>query len=195
MAKVSSICVFCGSSLGRDARYREAARHLGALLAKRGITLVYGGGGIGLMRALAEACLAAGGEVIGIIPSFLRRKEKGSLELSRLEVVASMHERKERMFALADAFIILPGGLGTLDETFEVLTWKQLELHDKPVVLVDIDGYWQPLLHAIARIVEAGFAAVHVRHHFSVVTSVEAALASILAAPRPATVPAGPERL
>src|SRR6202166_3224495 len=119
MVKVSSVCVFCGSSFGHDRRHRDDAVRLGQALAEHGLTLIYGGGGIGLMGALAQASLAAGGEVIGILPSFLARQEKGLKALTRLEIVDSMHARKERMFALADAFLVLPGGLGTLDETFE----------------------------------------------------------------------------
>ncbi len=195
MAKLSSVCVYCGSSPGHDARHREAAALLGRLLAERGIALVYGGGGVGLMGALAAASLAAGGEVIGVIPDFLRKREQGRIVPTRIEVVASMHERKERMFALSDAFIVLAGGLGTLDETFEVLTWKQLGLHDKPIALVDIDGYWQPLVRMLERVVEAGFADARILRRFLVATSVEAALAAILAAPRAAKPAAPPERL
>ena len=158
MARISSVCVYCGSSFGRDSRHRDDALRLGHALATAGITLVYGGGGVGLMGALAKACLNAGGKVVGILPSFLMREEKGLAGLSELEIVDSMHERKERMFALADAFIVLPGGLGTLDETFEVLTWKQLGLHKKPIVLVDAGGYWQRLRALIQHLVDEGFA-------------------------------------
>jgi uncharacterized protein (TIGR00730 family) len=195
MAKLSAVCVYCGSSFGNDRRHREAAAELGRLLAERGITLVYGGGGIGLMGALANASLAAGGTVIGVIPRFLERAEKGLHELARLETVDSMHARKERMYALADGFIVLPGGLGTLDETFETLTWKQLGLHDKPLVLVDLDGYWRPLTELIEKVIAHGFAQPRIVCMFRVASSVEEALDFLVEAPEPAALPAEPDRL
>ncbi len=140
------ICVFCGSSSGTRAAYVEAARSLGQLVARRGLGLVYGGASIGLMGAVADAALAAGGEVIGIIPGALQAKEIAHQGLTRLEVVGSMHERKARMAELADAFVALPGGMGTLEELSEVLTWAQLGLHGKPCGLLDVAGYWQPLV-------------------------------------------------
>jgi uncharacterized protein (TIGR00730 family) len=189
MAKVSSVCVFCGSAFGHDPRHRDDAVRLGQALAEHGLTLIYGGGGVGLMGALAQASLAAGGEVIGVLPGFLERREKGLKALSRLEVVDSMHARKERMFALADAFIVLPGGLGTLDETFEVLTWKQLGLHDKPIVLVDLGGYWRPLRALIAHLVEQGFAPANAEQFLGVVATVEETLANLLKRTRAAPTP------
>ena len=195
MAKISSVCVYCGSSFGRDRRHRQDAVRLGQALAAHGLTLVYGGGGVGLMGALAEASLAAGGRVVGILPSFLVREEKGLKGLSELEVVDSMHARKERMFALADAFIVLPGGLGTLDETFEVLTWKQLGLHDKPVVLVDSGGYWQDLRRLIAHLVEEGFAPERAERFLHVVPGIEEALAYILTHAASRAKPAAGKRL
>lgn len=193
--KLSSICVYCGSSLGRSPRYREAAARLGALLAERGIRLVYGGGGIGLMGAMAQACIAAGGEVVGVMPRFLKRAEKGMPGLTRLEVVDSMHLRKERMYALSDGFVVLPGGFGTLDETLEILTWKQLHLHDKPVAVVDVDGYWRPLLGLAEHVISSGFAPAGTRLMFHVVPDAEAALDALAAAPEPAVAPGSPERL
>ena len=195
MAKISSVCVYCGSSFGHVSRHRERAIRLGRALAERGLTLVYGGGGVGLMGALAQACLAAGGTVIGVLPRFLIRKERGLRALTRLEVVDSMHARKERMFALADAFIVLPGGFGTLDETFEVLTWKQLGLHDKPIVLVDSEGYWGPLHALMDRIVEDGFAPARAHHLLRFAETVEEALMTVLEAPEPAIAPSAPGRL
>jgi len=181
MARISSVCVYCGSSFGRDSRHRDDALRLGHALATAGITLVYGGGGVGLMGALAKACLNAGGKVVGILPSFLMREEKGLAGLSELEIVDSMHERKERMFALADAFVVLPGGLGTLDETFEVLTWKQLGLHKKSIVLVDAGGYWQRLRALIQHLVDEGFAPESAQSFFHAVPTIEAALDYLLA--------------
>ena len=193
--KLTSICVYCGSSFGQSPRYRNAAARLGALLAERKITLVFGGGGVGLMGALAQAALSAGGEVVGVIPRFLRRAERGLDRLTRLEVVESMHARKERMFALADAFIVLPGGFGTLDETVEMLTWRQLGLHDKPIVLIDLDGYWHPLSRLADHILESGFAQPSTRRLLCLVPSPEAAIATLAEAPEPAISPAAPERL
>ena len=140
-----AVCVFCGSSPGARASYREAAQRLAASIAKRGIALVYGGASVGLMGAVADAALAHGGEVIGVLPRALETKELAHRGLTRLDVVDSMHERKARMAELADAFVALPGGIGTLEEWFEVLTWSQLGLHAKPCALLDVDGYYAPL--------------------------------------------------
>jgi uncharacterized protein (TIGR00730 family) len=151
---VRRVCVFCGSSLGSRPAYADAARGLGEALARRRIGLVYGGGSIGLMGVVADAALAAGGEVIGVIPRALERRELAHGKLTRLDVVGSMHERKARMAELSDAFVALPGGLGTLEELAEVLTWAQLGLHRKPCALLDAGGYWRPLTafldHAVA---------------------------------------------
>ena len=145
MAAVASLCVFCGSRTGRNPAYAEVARGLGAGLAQRGITLVYGSGGIGLMEALADAVLAGGGKVIGVIPEHLARLEVAHPGLTEAVVTQDMHSRKRTMFDRADGFVVLPGGYGTLDEFFEVLTWKQLGLHEKPIIILDSEGYWAPL--------------------------------------------------
>src|SRR5690242_13485789 len=154
MGDIRRLCVYCGSSGMVDERYRAAASELGTRLAAAGIELVYGGGRVGLMGLLADAALAAGGRVTGVIPRHLHDREVAHAGLSELIVVGSMHERKRRMFDIADGFAALPGGLGTLDETIEIVTWRQLALHDKPVVIVDVAGYWAPLRalveHAIA---------------------------------------------
>jgi uncharacterized protein (TIGR00730 family) len=162
MAELTALCVYCGSSDRTETSHRELAAWLGREAARRGVDIVFGGGRVGLMGVLADAALSAGGEVIGIIPGHLEAREVGHNTVTRLEVVDSMHSRKARMCELADAFCVLPGGLGTLDETFEIITWKQLGLHDKPIVLVNLDGYWTPLLDLIAHQVEAGY--VHPRH-------------------------------
>jgi uncharacterized protein (TIGR00730 family) len=154
---MKSLCVFCGSSAGRDEAYVETARQLGRLLAERGITLVYGGGAIGLMGACAEACLAAGGKVVGIIPEHLMRMEVGSLDLTELHVVKTMHERKAMMAELSDGFIVLPGGVGTMEEFFEVWTWGQLGIHRKPFGVLNVKGYYDALFSFIATMVEQGF--------------------------------------
>ena len=156
------ICVFCGSNVGHDPRYRAEAERLGGLLAGRGIELVYGGGNVGLMGVIADACLAAGGTVIGVIPEALIGKEVAGRVvdhrgLTRLEVVASMHIRKARMAELADGFIALPGGFGTFEEFCEILTWGQLGFHVKPMGLLNINGFYDPLLALFERAVAEGF--------------------------------------
>ena len=151
------ICVFCGANPGLDPAYLESARKLGALLAEREIELVYGGGRVGMMGALADAVLAAGGSVIGVIPEALSTKEVAHEDLTQLYVVASMHERKATMAKLSDAFVALPGGYGTLEEFCEVLTWAQLGLHIKPCGLLDVGGFWAPLTKFFDSCVTAGF--------------------------------------
>lgn len=151
------VAVYCGSSLGRNPRYAEAARSFGGFLARRGIGVVYGGGRVGLMGAVANGALEAGGEVIGVIPEKLRDLELEHRELTRLEVVSGMHPRKLLMAELADAFVALPGGFGTLDEVFEVATWTQLEYHRKPVGLLDVLGFFQPLMHHLDLAEREGF--------------------------------------
>jgi uncharacterized protein (TIGR00730 family) len=182
-SQIRSLCVYCGSSgRGRESHH-EAARRLGRLMAEAGVRLVYGGGRIGLMGQVADAVLEGGGEVFGIIPRFLDQVEVGHSGVSQMIVTENMHERKERMAELSDAFVILPGGLGTLDETFEILTWKQLQLHDKPVVVADIDGYWQPLVGLIDRLVEENYARPEHRELFRVVASVDEVLPALEAMP------------
>jgi uncharacterized protein (TIGR00730 family) len=153
----SSVCVFCGSSMGSSPEFAEAAGDLGAALARNGITVVYGGGSVGLMGILADAALDAGGEVVGVLPKGLFRREVAHPGLTRMIEVGSMHERKQRMFDLSDAFVALPGGLGTLEELAEIATWAQLGLHHKPILTVDVRGYWSGL-HALLEVgVDEGF--------------------------------------
>ncbi|RQH86978.1 TIGR00730 family Rossman fold protein [Pseudomonas aeruginosa] len=152
-----SVCVFCGASPGASPVYQEAAMALGRHLAERGLTLVYGGGAVGLMGTVADAALAAGGEVIGIIPQSLQEAEIGHKGLTRLEVVDGMHARKARMAELADAFVALPGGLGTLEELFEVWTWGQLGYHAKPLGLLEVNGFYDPLLTFLDHLVDERF--------------------------------------
>jgi len=151
------VCVFCGSARGSSPAYAEAAAELGAALAASGTGLVYGGGDVGLMGIVADATLAAGGEVIGVMPEALVAKEIAHRGLTELRVTSSMHERKALMAELADGFIALPGGLGTFDELCEILTWGQLGLHNKPVVLLDVDGYWGPFSALLDSAVATGF--------------------------------------
>jgi len=158
MPQIRSLCVYCGSSGAVDEKYRAAATELGEALAAAGIQLVYGGGRVGLMGLLADAVLAGGGWVVGIITERLRDRELAHHGASELVIAGSMHDRKRLMAERADAFAVLPGGTGTLDETFEILTWRQLGLHDKPIFLVDIAGYWRPLIALFAHIEAQGFA-------------------------------------
>lgn len=151
------ICVFCGSNLGNRPAYRAAAEHMGSLLVERGIELVYGGGNIGLMGALADTVLQLGGRVIGVIPESLMAREVGHLGLTELRVVNSMHERKALMSDLSDGFIALPGGFGTFEEFCEVVTWSQLGLQSKPCGLLNVEGYYAPLLELFDHAVREGF--------------------------------------
>jgi len=154
---VKNVCVFCGSSNGRRPSYARAARKFGAALAADALGLVYGGGSIGLMGVVADAALAGGARVVGVIPRALTGREIDHRGLTRLEVVPSMHARKARMAALSDAFVAMPGGIGTLEELFEVLTWGYLGIHAKPVGLLDVGGYWRPLIRLLDHAVEEGF--------------------------------------
>lgn len=193
MADIRSLCVYCGSSARVDDRYKTAAATLGGLIAARGLQLVYGGGRVGLMGIVADAALGAGGQVVGIIPEHIQALEVEHTGLTELHVVDSMHTRKRMMFDRSDAFIVLPGGLGTLDEAFEMLTWRQLKLHEKPVVFVDIDGYWRPFLRLVDHMVGQGFARRENRDLFQVVETVEEVFGAI-AAPQPIAAPAADKR-
>ncbi|MDI1253245.1 TIGR00730 family Rossman fold protein [Thermomonas sp.] len=154
---MKSVCVYCGSNSGSDPAFAAQARALGQRLAADGITLVYGGGNVGLMGIVADDVLAGGGEVIGVIPQQLVDWEVAHRGVTRLEVVDSMHTRKARMFELADGFVALPGGFGTLDEMFEMLTWRQLGLGKKPCAFLDVDGFWQPLMAMLDSMVRERF--------------------------------------
>jgi uncharacterized protein (TIGR00730 family) len=185
MTEIRSLCVLCGSREGNDPAFRAAAIRLGTLMARRGVRLVYGGGSIGLMGVIADAVLAAGGEATGVIPDFLVRYEVGHRRLTELIITGSMHERKRRMFEMADAFVVLPGGLGTLDETFEIVTWKQIRLHDAPIVVLDVGGYWAPLNALIEGTIRGGFAHASAGALMSFVGTPEEVLQVLAAAPAP----------
>jgi uncharacterized protein (TIGR00730 family) len=176
-----SVTVFCGSSPGVDPDYAAAARALGEGLAAAGMNLVFGGGNVGLMGVVAGAALGAGAHVTGIIPDFLRQREVEFHGLSELIVTDSMHTRKRRLFALADAFVVMPGGLGTFDETIEILTWKQLGRHNKPILLCDILGWAQPFVAMVEQTIARGFAREPVRELFEVIPDVHATLARLSA--------------
>jgi uncharacterized protein (TIGR00730 family) len=145
MTELRSVCVFCGSSFGNDPIYKQAAQELGTALAKAGLQLIYGGGNVGLMGTVADAVMEAGGSVIGVIPKFLLEREVGHRNLTELHIVETMHERKAKMASLSDAFAIMPGGIGTLEEMFEIWTWSQLHLHNKPCALLNTAGYYDQL--------------------------------------------------
>ena len=155
--KIKSVCVFCGSRVGDNPAYALAASHLGTLLASKNIQLVYGAGNIGLMGLVADACLAANGKVVGVIPTKLVEKEVAHKGLTELIVVESMHERKALMATKSDAFVALPGGFGTCDELFEILTWAQLGIHHKPIGILNTDGFFNPLLAWIDQMIDQGF--------------------------------------
>ncbi len=173
MVALSSLCVYTGASGRVDGVHRDAAARLGKLAAERGVRLVFGGGRVGLMGVLADATLAAGGTIVGVIPKHIEEREIAHQHVTNLVVVDSMHERKLKMFQLADAFAVLPGGLGTLDETLEIITWRQLGLHDKPIVLVDNDGYWAPLRRLVDHLIATGFAEPDALRLFTVVDRVD----------------------
>lgn len=185
MKRPGSVCVYCGASSRVSDLYKKAAHDLGKALAERGIDIIYGGGRVGLMGILADAAIKAGGRVIGVIPEQLKALEVDHAGLAELHVVDSMHTRKRMMVDRADAFIVLPGGLGTLDETFEVLTWKQLHLHDKPIVVVDVDGYWQPLFGLVDHLVDTGFCHSGNRKLFTAVRRIGDVFDAIDHAPEP----------
>jgi uncharacterized protein (TIGR00730 family) len=185
MTKIKSLCVYCGSSDAGPPSHRTAAAALGRQLAECGIELVFGGGRVGLMGIVADSALRAGGRVVGIIPEHLVRAEVGHAKVSELLIVETMHERKQAMFTRADAFAMLPGGAGTLDETFEILTWKQLALHDKPIIIANLDGYWQPFLDLIEATIANNYAKPSFRNFYKVVDRIEEILPALAAAPAP----------
>lgn len=195
MQKISSVAVFCGASPGESPAHARAATALGQGLARAGIRLIYGGGRIGLMGAVADAVLAEGGRVIGVIPEFLTRWEVAHEGVDQLIVTDSMHSRKQRMFELSDAFVVFAGGLGTMDEAFEILTWRQLRLHDKPILISDVEGSAAPLLGLIEAIIETGFARPEVRALFEVIEGVPALLDRLGGLPAQAGAEADAERL
>lgn len=181
MAPIGRICVFCGSGPGRNPAYVAAARTLGVSMAAAGIGLVYGGGGLGLMGETAKAVLAAGGRVTGIIPSFLTDRERTLKDAQEIIVTKDMHERKMLMFEKSDAFVALPGGVGTLEELVEQLTWSQLGQHKKPIVLADINGFWQPFLTLIEHMRDEAFIRAGLEVRFRVVARAEDIVPAVIA--------------
>lgn len=179
----SSVAVFCGSKFGKDPTHEASARALGEGLAERNICLVYGGGGIGLMGTVASGALDKGGEVKGVIPEFLLKMEVGNLEGVDQETTDSMHSRKRRMFELSEAFVAIAGGLGTLDELIEIITWRQLRLHNKPVILLNEAGYWDDFTKLFENVIEGGFAAATNASLISVVDSVDKVFETLAVTP------------
>lgn len=194
MNPIKSLCVYCGSSEGNNPAFRQLAIDLGREMAVRKVRLIYGGGRIGLMGACADSVMASGGEAIGIIPQHLQDREVGHTGLTELRVVDNMHTRKRMMFDLSDGFCVLPGGLGTLEEFFEVVTWRQLGIHDKPIILLNAEGYWNGLTGMLDDIIGEGFAHPAVRQFYSVVGSV-GRLFDMLKSPPDTQQPDYPERL
>jgi uncharacterized protein (TIGR00730 family) len=184
MNGINSVTVFCGSRLGSRPEFADAARQLGLGLGQAGIRLVYGGGKNGMMGVLADAVLEAGGTVLGIIPHFLTKSELAHQGVTEMTVVDSMHDRKRRMAEAADAFVTLPGGIGTMDETIEIISWRQLRLHDKPIYICDIAGSAAPLVTAIDGMIAQQFAPAEAREFFKVVDGVPALLKLLGQAPR-----------
>ena len=181
------VCVFCGSQYGSDPVYRRIAGRLGEMLGAAGVTVIYGGGHVGLMGAVADAAIAAGGEVIGVIPTRLLEREVGHRAITRLITTKDMFERKQQMIDRADAFVILPGGLGTLDELLEVITLRQLGYHDKPIVLINLGGYWDPFIALVDRVVQHNFALPTARTLYRVVDTVDQVLPALGIAQPPST--------
>jgi hypothetical protein len=183
---IRSICVYCGSNPGRNPAYAEAARSLGRQMARAGIGLVYGGGGLGLMGEIAQAVLAGGGRVTGIIPSFLSEREHMLRDVTELMVVADMHERKRLMFERSDAFVALPGGIGTLEELVEQLTWAQLGRHSKPIVLLNTEGFWGPFVQLLDHLRREAFIRDGMDVRYTVADTPEAVLGAAQAWAEPA---------
>ena len=179
---IKSVCVYCGSRAGAMPAYAQAASEMGEIIAKEGWRTVYGAGDVGLMGILARAAQAAGGETFGVIPAHLVAWEVGKTDLTRYIVTETMHERKKVMFMNADAVVVLPGGAGSLDELFEVLTWRQLGLHEKPVLLLNTEGYWDPLLALIDHVIAQGFADASLRGYLGVVATPDAAARALRSA-------------
>ncbi len=167
-SEIKSVCIFCGSKVGRLPVYEEAAKQLGSALAEANIRLVYGGGDVGIMGATATAARGSGGNILGVMPTHLLNSERIKENLKSLIITENMHERKKVMFMNSDAVIALPGGLGTLDELFEVITWKQLGLHTKPIYVLNIENYWDPLISLIKSVVDEKFAEHQVSNLFKV---------------------------
>ncbi len=184
MKEIKSVCVYCGSSIQVDEDFKDAARAMGKILAENNIRLIYGGGKAGLMGIIADSVMDNGGEVIGIIPSHISDREIQHTALTELHIVESMHVRKQMMVDYSDAFVVLPGGIGTLDETCEIMTWRQLGIHDMPIIIANLKNYWTPFLSMVDNIVSEGFMREDDKKTFVVVDKVEDVLDALENAPK-----------
>lgn len=182
MTQLRSVCVFCGSRPGHSPAYAQDARDFGAAIAAEGWRLVYGAGDVGLMGEVARAAQSAGARTMGVIPTHLMTRERGKRDLTQFVITEDMHERKKVMFMNSDAIVVLPGGAGSLDEFFEVLTWRQIGLHRKPILLLDTDGYWQPLVALTRHVIDAGFAEETMADFYNTVPDVPALVSALRAA-------------
>ena len=179
MTRIESVCVYCGSRHGDDPAFRTEAQALGRGLAEKGLRLIYGAGDVGLMGEVARSAMGAGGKAVGVIPRHLLEMEVGYRDLTAFIVTDTMHERKKIMFANAEATVVMPGGPGTLDEMFEVLTWRQLKLHDKPLFLMNVNGYWDPFLALVDHVIARGFASESLLGYLTVTTGAEDTLRAL----------------
>ncbi|ULB10007.1 TIGR00730 family Rossman fold protein [Cereibacter azotoformans] len=179
MSQLRSVCVFCGSRAGLRPAFARDARDLGRAIAAAGWRLVYGAGDVGLMGEVARAALAEGGRTMGVIPTHLLVREQGRRDLGQMVITENMHERKKVMFMNSDAIVVLPGGAGSLDEFFEVLTWRQIGLHEKPIFLLDTEGYWQPLIGLMDHVIRHGFAEETLRDYYVAASDVETLVARL----------------
>lgn len=184
MSEIKSLCVYCGSSMNVDDDFKDAAKKMGEILAKNKIRLVYGGGKAGLMGIIADSVMQNGGEVLGIIPSHISDREIQHTSLTELVIVESMHIRKQMMVDSSDAFLVLPGGVGTLEETCEIITWRQLGIHDKPIIIGNLKNYWTPFLSMIDHIIDEGFMRQDDKKTFQVVDSLDDVMDAIERAPK-----------
>ena len=184
MSDIKSLCVYCGSSINVDDDFKDAARNMGVILAKEGIRLVYGGGKAGLMGIIADSVMDNGGEVIGIIPTHIADREIQHTGLTELHIVDTMHERKQMMVDHSDAFLVLPGGIGTLEETCEIMTWRQLGIHDKPIIIANLKDYWTPFFLLIDRIIDHGFMRADDKKIAMVTDNIDDVLEKLRAAPQ-----------
>ncbi|MBL4601960.1 MAG: TIGR00730 family Rossman fold protein [Emcibacteraceae bacterium] len=185
MTKINSLCIYCGSRSSNNKNFQILAKRMGEILAKNNIKLIYGGGNVGLMGIIATSTLKNGGEVHGIIPSHLHETEVAHEHLTKLTIVDNMHQRKRMMFDQSDAFIVLPGSIGTLDETIEAITWKQLKLHDKPIILLNSENYWEPFIDLLKNIISYDFMTDDTLKLFNVVNSAEEVLPLLEKLPEP----------
>lgn len=185
MTKIKSICIYCGSRVGNNKNFHHLAKDVGTLLGQNKIKLVYGGGSIGMMGIVATSVMENGGEVHGIIPGHLDETEQAHPNITKLTIVDNMHQRKRMMFDHSDAFLILPGSIGTLDETIEVITWKQLKLHDKPIILLNADNYWEPFTKLLENIIDHDFTSEQTMDLFHMVNNAEDVLPLLESLPQP----------